>query len=159
MPSSPEVITRSPIATSDRFDTYSMRSGVSPSGADDDAARAVAIDERACPGVAVDDQLHLGGMRRGLVDDPADDTKRRQHRHVAADAVARALVDGDRAERRRRIGGNHPRRHRRRQFRALQLQQLFELLGATGLRVGVLEFDAEAIELQLQGIGARHGVP
>ena len=39
--------------------------------------------------------------------------------------------------------------------RALQLQQLFELLGAARLRVGVLEFDAEPIELQLQRIGSR----
>ena len=38
--------------------------------------------ERAGRGVAVDEQLHLGGAR-ARHDDPADDAGRRDHRHVA----------------------------------------------------------------------------
>ena len=92
----------------------------------------------------------MGGR---LVDDPADDTERREHGHVPAHAVGGAFVDRHRPERRRRVCRDHARRHRRRQLGALQLQQLFELLGPTGLRVGVLELDAHPVELELQGVG------
>ena len=66
--------------------------------ADDDAADARALDDRAGAGVAVDEELDLGGVERRRLDDPADDAGGRDDRHVLAQAARRPLVDGHRPE-------------------------------------------------------------
>src|SRR5262249_29693157 len=117
--------------------------------ADDHALRARALDDRARGGVAIDEQLHLGRPRARNHEAP-DNAGRRDHRHVGAQAVARALVDGQRAEIRRRRGADDL-RGRRLQVDALaQLEQLAESRRAIRQRALLLRGDLDRRDLPLQ---------
>ena len=154
MPSSPEVITRSPSATSDRFDTYSMRSGASPSAPTTTPPAPLRSMNAPAPALRSMISCTLAACAAGSSmtrpTTPSGDSTAMSRRTPSLAPLSMVTVRNGAAGSAR----DHPRRHRRRQFGALQLQQLLELLGAAGLRVGVLQFDAEAIELQLQGVGA-----
>ncbi len=114
-----------------------------------DALRPAPFHQCARRGVAIDQQLHFGGPRARR-HDSADDTRRRENRHVALQTIARTLADGDRLKVGAGTEADDVSRGRGEIDALAQVEQLLELLAPLGKRPLFLQLDLQGIEARFE---------